>query len=121
MQSINQFGQASPRHVFNVTTGENKMKITINKSQFRDEFHRAGRGTHFSYEALGLLFDYFEECDPDMELDVIAICCEYCEMTPEQVCASYDVEIDDNIDYFLQENTIYVGKTSAGDFVFAQF
>ena len=47
------------------------MKITIDSaSQFRDAFHRANRGTQFSYEALGLLFDYFEECDPDMELDV---------------------------------------------------
>ena len=98
------------------------MKSTIeNASQFRDAFHRAGRGTQFSYEALGMLFDYFEECDPEMELDVIAICCEYCEMTPEQVCASYRTELDDNLELFLGENTAYIGKTDAGDFVFAQF
>lgn len=98
------------------------MKSTItHASQFRDAFHRANRQNQFSYDALGMLFDYFEECDPDMELDVIAICCEYCEMTPEQVCASYRTELDDNLELFLGENTAYIGKTDAGDFVFAQF
>ena len=28
MQSVSQFGQASAHYVFNVTTGENKMKFT---------------------------------------------------------------------------------------------
>lgn len=95
------------------------MKITLNKSQFRDEFHRAGRGKQFSYEALGLLFDYFDE-DEDMELDVIALCCEFVEMTEEEVRDSYSVSSERDIADFLQENTIYIGATDAG-YVFAQF
>ena len=65
------------------------MKLTIeNASQFRDEFRQCGRADQFSYEALGLLFDYFEEIDPDYELDVIAICCEYSEGTAWDELAS---------------------------------
>lgn len=98
------------------------MKLTINSAgQFRQAFYHAGRKDQFSYEALGMLFDYLEEVEPDYELDVIELCCYYCEMTPEQVCASYRTELNDNIEEFLQENTVYIGKTDAGDFVFAQF
>ncbi len=96
------------------------MKITINKSQFRDEFHRAGRGKQFSYEALGLLFDYFEDAEPDYDLDVIAICCEFCEMTDDEAREAYDIQ-QQTVDGMLVENTAYVGKTSQGTYVFAQF
>ena len=97
------------------------MKSIIDSAgQFRDAFHRANRGTQFSYEALGLLFDYFEECDPDMELDVIAICCEYCEMTDDEARDSYHVNNEDT-GYFLQEHTIYIGFTEDNIHVFAQF
>lgn len=94
------------------------MHITINKSQFRDEFKRAGRGNQFSYEALGLLFDYFEE-DEDMELDVIGLCCEFVEMSEDEVRGSYHVSSERDIADFLQENTIYIGETDVGH-VFAQ-
>jgi len=54
-----------------------------NASQFRDEFHAYNRGDQFSYEALGALYDYLEQYSEDvgepMELDVIAICCEFVE------------------------------------------
>lgn len=103
------------------------MKQTIdNSSQFRDAFHRAGRAEQFSYEALGLLFDYLEELDPDMELDVVAICCEYSENTPEQVIDAYGIEYDEDAptDHdaaiaYLEANTSIVGVTSEGAIVYA--
>lgn len=59
------------------------MKETVTKYSFREAFREAGRADQFSYEALGLLFDYFEEFEEgtgqEMELDVIAICCEWSE------------------------------------------
>ncbi len=59
------------------------MKQTVNKSDFRDAFNRMDRKDNFTYEALGVLFDYYEQLDDDCgtetELDVIAICCEWCE------------------------------------------
>ncbi len=59
------------------------MKHTISKSDFRDAFHRCGRGEQFSYDALGVMFDYLEEMEEgggtEMELDPIACCCEFSE------------------------------------------
>ncbi len=62
------------------------MNITINNaSQFRDEFAHMGRKEQFSYEALGLLFEYLEEVAPDYSLDVIELCCDYAEGTVEDI------------------------------------
>lgn len=59
------------------------MKQTIDKGAFRDAFHRMGRGGQFSYEALGMIFDYLTELEEgtgvETELDPIAICCEFAE------------------------------------------
>ena len=58
------------------------MKQTIGQSQFMDAF-RGDRKDQFSYEARKALFDYLEEyekdTDTEVELDVVALCCEYCE------------------------------------------
>jgi hypothetical protein len=59
------------------------MKQTINVSQFRDAFQNMNRKENFSYAGLGALFDYLEEYEDstgeELELDVIALCCEYSE------------------------------------------
>ena len=59
------------------------MITTISKTQFRDEFTVYNWQDQFSYEALGALDDYLtdldEQCDLSIELDVIALCCEYSE------------------------------------------
>ena len=56
---------------------------TITKHSFQDAFHKMGRKDQFSYKGLDALFDYFEmleeDTDQQIELDVIAICCEYSE------------------------------------------
>lgn len=104
------------------------MKCTLDFSDFRDAFHRLDRGSNFSREALGLLFDYLEELDPDMELDVIAICCDYCEDTLEDVISSYSIDVEDMDDDdtveavrdYLNENTTLLGETVNG-FVYAAF
>lgn len=59
------------------------MKKTINFIEFCDEFERMGRGKQFTYGGLKLLFTYLEELETDtgeeIELDVIAFCCDYVE------------------------------------------
>ena len=59
------------------------MYQTITKSDFRDAFHKMERGNQFSYDGLGALYDYLEECEGEnglgIELDVIAICCNFTE------------------------------------------
>jgi len=59
------------------------MKQSINEYQFRDAFHKMGRGEQFSYDGLKALYDYLEQLEDEIgeeiELDVIALCCEYSE------------------------------------------
>lgn len=75
------------------------MKQTIGLSQFQDAFD-AIRPNNFSYEGLEQLFDYFESYEADtgeeIELDVIAICCEYQESTIEEIetAYGYDMELE---------------------------
>jgi len=56
---------------------------TINEYQFADAFHKAGRGNQFSHEGLKALYDdlelYAESSGNPIELDVIALCCDYAE------------------------------------------
>jgi len=59
------------------------MKKTINIYQFRQAFQDYNRQDNFSYEGLEALFNFFEELeestDNEIELDVIAICCDFTE------------------------------------------
>jgi hypothetical protein len=100
------------------------MNITIeNASQFHDQFRYMGRGDQFTYEALGLLFDYL---DGDYELDVIAICCAYSEDSPEYIADQYDVDVRgmdeeqtlDAVLKYLGEKTQVIGVTDAGAVVY---
>jgi len=105
------------------------MKKTISQSEFIDEFHARGRGKQFSFAALELLYDFFEECNPDMELDVIAICCEFEEGTIEEIAENYSISIagftsrgkKEAVCDFLDDNTLVVGETDKGTIVYQQF
>ena len=73
------------------------MKIEVTKSMFRDEFQRTGRGEQFSYEGLGALYDYLEGVDPDMELDVVGLCCDFTEYGDlEEIAEDYDMPEGDD-------------------------
>jgi len=94
------------------------MKTTVDFYDFKRAFHDC-RPNNFSEEGLGLLFDYLEEYEnstgEELELDVIAICCDYNEETLDEIINSYDIEIDEDEDkleqvkYFLDQNTMTVG------------
>lgn len=59
------------------------MYKTITENSFIDEFRYAGRGDNFSREGLIALFNFFnemeEETNEKIELDVVAICCDFTE------------------------------------------
>jgi len=59
------------------------MITTINEYDFIDAFKKMGRTDNFSYRGLIALYDYLEILEDDIgqpiELDVIALCCEYAE------------------------------------------
>ena len=56
---------------------------TINQYDFIDAFRKMGREESFSYNGLVALYEYLEMLEDDLgqeiELDVIALCCEYTE------------------------------------------
>jgi hypothetical protein len=105
---------------------------TINLYDFRDAFKRYGRGEQFSYEGLELIFDYIEEYEDStgeqVELDVVALCCEWCEQTPEDIAMAYNLEIcvsEENtlqtVLEYLHDETQVAGVTDAGTIVYVQF
>lgn len=111
------------------------MKQTVNLYGFRDAFQRI-RPDNFSYDGLEILFDYLEELEQDtgeeMELDVIAICCDWCESDAETIAQDFDLDVPFNPDeesdeYFqhvleyLQDNTLVAGSTDAGAIVYLSF
>ena len=59
------------------------MKQSVNFSEFCDRFRDMDRNEHFTYEGKRALFDYLEGYEEDageeIELDIIALCCEYTE------------------------------------------
>jgi len=57
------------------------------------------RSANFSVEGRKALFDFFEEQDPAMELDVIAICCEFSEYDDlGQLKADYSHSVPDGME-----------------------
>jgi hypothetical protein len=115
------------------------MKQTIGLSQFQDEFD-AIRPNNFSYEGLQQLFDYFESYEDDtgeqIELDVIAICCEYSENTINECLDYYDiVDAEDKEDFellsdyeklsiiqdWLAKHTSVIGTTDQCTIIYQQF
>jgi hypothetical protein len=99
------------------------MKQTVNLESFMQAFHSYNRYEQFGYQALKVLFEYLEECDPDMELDVIALCCDYACETWQGVASDYDIDVDgvtDDVEGkeivrdWLNEHTSIVGETDQG-------
>ncbi len=59
------------------------MKTIVDFNQFCDRFRSMGRNDNFSYDGKKALFEYLEQLEEDtsteIELDIIALCCEYSE------------------------------------------
>lgn len=74
------------------------MYQTIGKCDFHDAFRNMGRKDNFSYEGLNALFDYLEGIEGDtgerIELDVIALCCDYKESTFDEIRDNYQNKFD---------------------------
>ena len=103
------------------------MKTTVNLYEFRDAFRRAERN-NFSYEGLGILFEGLEEYEEDtgeeMEIDVIALCCDFSEMTEQEIIDSYNVSLEESskdMYDWLSNQTWVLGQTGGGSYVFRQF
>ncbi len=75
---------------------------TADLHAFVTAFDRMGRGKQFSYDALRGLFNHLEQLSEDIgqdvELDVIAICCDYTEGTFKVVASDYGIDISECTD-----------------------
>ena len=79
------------------------MKQTINSYDFIEAFRVHGRQNQFSYDGLHSLFEYLEEIEDgmgeEMELDVIALCCDFSEFTnPMEAAEEHGWEADPDAD-----------------------
>jgi len=84
------------------------MITTVNRHSFIDAIN-ARRPDQFTYAGLNALYAYLEQYEEDtgeqMELDVIALCCDFCQYDSiEEVCAAYDLADREE----LEENTIVI-------------
>jgi hypothetical protein len=84
------------------------MKKTISRNEFAYEFTEYDRKDQFSDDALTAIYDYLVEMEEDsgveIELDVIAICCEFTEYESLEDFQEYHSDIETLDD--LHENTI---------------
>lgn len=109
------------------------MKTSVSLSDFRSAFARMERN-NFSYDGLAVLFDYLEEYESgtgeELELDVVALCCDYQESSWEDIAADYSIDLSDcdddeekieTVRDYLEENSTIVGEVSEGVFIFQNF
>lgn len=96
--------------------------------------HQDGKGGNFTWTGLRVLFDYLESYEEDtgeeIELDVIALCCEYSEDTPEDIVKNYSIDLSECEDSeeeqeailsYLNDRTSVCGVTASGRIVYALF
>jgi predicted ArsR family transcriptional regulator len=108
------------------------MKTTVSVYDFRDAFQKC-RPDNFTYEGLGVLFDYLEEYEEssgeELELDVIAICCDFSEDTTEAIAENYSIDLSECEDEdekteavreYLEDEGALIGEV-AGGFVYRNF
>lgn len=88
---------------------------TVQECDFHDAFIRMDRKENFSYEARAALYEHLieiAEADEPIELDVIALCCEWSEADADEIRELYDgteeCETSDDIEAWLSDETIVI-------------
>lgn len=96
------------------------MKTTVCFSEFRDAFQSI-RPDNFSYKAQQILFHYFEQYEEDtgeeIELDVIAVCCDFSEDSYENIADQYGIELDPEMDEDYQKQQVIEHLEGEGAYV----
>lgn len=102
------------------------MKQTISTNDFVEAFRKYDRFDQFGRAALESLFDYLEETEDslgeEMELDVIALCCDYAASDVDTIAQDYNIDVDGMDDdekraavlEYLNENTTVVDDDCDG-------
>ena len=105
----------------------------VTKHSFIDAFKLSSRKDQFSYDALGVIFEYLDEYSQDsgenVELDIVAICCEYAESSLSALASDYDIDLEglegeDRIEAivnYMEQNTSVLGMVDDETMVYQQF
>lgn len=104
------------------------MYQTISQWDFVRAFTEMNRETNFSEEGRLALFDFLEEVNPDSELDVIAICCDFTEYSNlnelkqeySHLLEDEDLSDDDEVLEFFRDETVVI-ELSNGGIIIQQF
>ena len=95
---------------------------TFNENDFINEFKLYNRLNNFSIKGLHILFESLEQtakdCETNIEMDVIALCCEYSEYSITDIIDNYGIDLSDEaydskeelVTEYLQENTLICGQ-----------
>lgn len=112
------------------------MKTTVYLDDFIRAFdEREQYANNFTRSGLIRLFEGLEEFEEDtgeeMELDVIAICCDFAEMTMSEIIDAYGYMMDESrlsdddamsyVTDWLNNQTWVLGDTNNNTYVFRQF
>ena len=114
------------------------MKQTVTFSAFCEAFRAHDRQDQFTYAGKRVLFDelndYEEQTGSVVELDVIALCCEYAECDLEEVINDYSLEEEieglsemdeeeqvEAVTEWLIDHTWLMGQPTSTSFLFQQF
>jgi hypothetical protein len=102
------------------------MKTTVNVYDFHREFELI-RPNNFSRAGLNVLFDYFDEYEQEsgeeMELDVIAICCDFTEATWQEIAENYSIDLTEAelggekyeiVKTYLEDQGALIGEVDGG-------
>jgi len=106
------------------------MKSTVDFYSFRRAFE-VSRFDNFSYEGLSVLWDYLEDYEEstgeEIELDVIALCCDYSEEHWTDIAENYNIDLDGIEDEdekkeavleIMNHHTMVCGESKDGYFVY---
>jgi len=104
------------------------MYQTISQWDFVRAFTEMKRENNFSQEGRIALFDFLEEVNPDSELDVIAICCDFTEYSNlnelkeeySHLLEDEEFEDDDEVLDFFRDETVVL-ELSNGGVIIQQF
>lgn len=103
---------------------------------FRMALDNAGRANQFSYEAQKMIFEFIEDYERDsgeqVELDVIGVCCDFCEATAEEIQRDYAIEhdaddegsLENAVRDYLEDKTMVIGEHEIDGityFIYQQF
>lgn len=96
------------------------MKKTLTAYDLKEAFVEANRD-YYSFDGLEALLDYYDEIDENMELDVIAICCDCTEYGDDIICTFQDLVNDYGylypIEQYLENEGLFENEFNLSEYI----